>query len=69
MGFHIHTHWQIQTHWQTPDQLTKSRPTGKIQTHCLEHKVIHIVTRNIQQLKSCFHQYFIYIHKYNKTMA
>ncbi len=24
---------------------------------------------NIQKLRSCFHQYFIYIHKFNKTMA
>ncbi len=52
-----------------PDPLAKSRPTGKIQTHWLEHKVVHIVTHNIQKLKSCFHQYFIYIHKFNKTMA
>ncbi len=40
-----------------------------IQTHWLGHKVVHIVTRNIQNIKSCFHQYFIYIHKFNKTMA
>ncbi len=46
-----------------------SRPTGKIQTHWLRHKVVYIVTSNIQTLKSCFHQYFIYIHKFNKTMA
>ncbi len=45
-----------------PDPLAKSRPTGKIQTHWLGHKVVHSVTRNIQKLKSCFHQYFIYIH-------
>ncbi len=50
-----------------PDPQTKSRPTGKIQTHWLGHKVVHIVTRNIQKL-SCFHQYFIYMHKFNKTM-
>ncbi len=55
---------KIQTH-----ALTKSRPTGKIQTHWLGHKVVHIVIRNIQKLKSCFHQYFIYIHKFNITMA
>ncbi len=42
-----------------PDPLIKSRPTGKIQTHWLGHKVVHIVKRNIQKLKSCFHQYFI----------
>ncbi len=54
------THWQIQTHWQTPDPLTKSKPTGKVQTHWLGHKVVHIVTRIIKKLKSCFHQYFIY---------
>ncbi len=55
-GFHIQTHWQ-------------SRPTCKIQTHWLGHKVVHIVTNNIQKLKSCFHQYFIYIHvhKFNKN--
>ncbi len=52
-----------------PDPLAKSRPTGKIQTHWFGHKVVHIVTRNIKKLKSCFHQYFIYIHKFNKTMA
>ncbi len=52
-----------------PDPLAKSRPTGKIQTHWLGQKVAHIVTLNIQKLKSCFHQYFIYIHKFNKTMA
>ncbi len=46
-----------------------SRPTGEIQTHWLGHKVVHIVTGNIQKLKSCFHQYFIYIHKFNKAMA
>ncbi len=44
-----------------PDSLAKSRPTGKIQTHWLGHKVVHIVTHNIQKLKSSFHQYFIYI--------
>ncbi len=58
-----------QTHWQNPDTLAKSRPTGKIQTHWLGHKVVHIVTSNIQKLKSCFHQYFNYIHKFYKTMA
>ncbi len=68
-GFHIQTHWPIQTHWQNKDPLTKSRPTGKIQTHWLGHKVVHIVTCNLQKLTSCFHQYFIYIHKFNKTMA
>ncbi len=52
-----------------PDPLAKSRPTGKIQTHWLGHKVVHIVIRNIQTLTSCFHQYFIYIHKFNKTLA
>ncbi len=54
-----------------PDPLAKSRPTGKIQTHWLGHIVVHIGTRNIQKLKSCFHQYFIYIHKsylYTKTV-
>ncbi len=51
------------------DPLAKSRPTGKIQTHWLGHKVVHNVTRNIQKLKSCSHQYFIYIHIFNKTMA
>ncbi len=51
------------------DPLAKSRPTSKIQTHWLGHKVVHIVSRNIQNLKSCFHQYFIYIQKFNKTMA
>ncbi len=60
---------QIQTHWHNPDRLAKSRPTGQIQTHWLGHKIVHIVTRNIQKLKYCFHQYFIYIHKFNKTMA
>ncbi len=59
---------KIQAHCQNPDPLAKSRTTGKIQTHWLGHKVVHIVTCNIQ-LKSCFHQYFIYIHKFNKTMA
>ncbi len=49
-----------------PDPLAKSRPTGKIQARLLGHKVVHIVTRNIQKLMSCFHQYFIYIHKFNK---
>ncbi len=52
-----------------PNPLAKSRPTGKIQTHCLGHKVVHIVTCTIQKLKSSFHQYFIYIHKFIKTMA
>ncbi len=55
-----------------PDPLAKSRPTCKIQTHwsCwLGHEVVHIVTHNIQKLKFCFHQYFIYIHKFNKTMT
>ncbi len=52
-----------------PDPLAKSRPTGKIQTHCLGHKEVHIVTCTIQKLKSSFHQYFIYIHKFIKTMA
>ncbi len=55
--------------FSNPDPLAKSRPTGKIQTHCLGHKVVHIVIHNIQKLMSCFHQYFIYIHKFNKTMA
>ncbi len=31
-----------------PDPLAKSRPTGKIQTHWLGHKVVHTVTRNIK---------------------
>ncbi len=31
-----------------PDPLAKSRPTVKIQTHWLGHKIVHIVTRNIQ---------------------
>ncbi len=52
-----------------PDPLAKSRPTCKIQIHWLGHNVVHIVTRNIQKLKSCFHQYFIYIHKFNKTIS
>ncbi len=52
-----------------PDPLVKSRSTGKIQTYWLGRKVVHIVKRNIQKLKSCFHLYFIYIHKFNKTMA
>ncbi len=52
-----------------PDPLTKSRHCGKIQNNWLGHKVVHIVTSNIQKLKSCFHQYFIYIHTFNKTMA
>ncbi len=52
-----------------PDPLAKSRPTGKIQTHYLGHKVVHIVTSTIQKLKSSFHQYFIYIHQFIKTMA
>ncbi len=52
-----------------PDPLAKSRPTGKIQTHWLGHKVVHIVTPNIQKFKSSFHQSFIYVHKFNKTMA
>ncbi len=30
------------------DPLAKSRPTGKIQTYWLGHKVVHIETRNIQ---------------------
>ncbi len=60
---------KIQTHWQDPDPLAKSRPTGKIQTHWLGHKVVHIVTRKIQNVRSCFQQYFIYIHKFNKTIA
>ncbi len=57
----------IQTHWQNTDPLAKSRPTGKIYTLWLGKKVVHIVTRNIKKIKSCFHQYFIYIHKFNKT--
>ncbi len=69
MGFSYPDPLAIQTHWQNPDPLSKSIPTGKIQTHWLGHKVVHIVTRNKQKLKSCFHQYFIYIHKFNKTMA
>ncbi len=42
-----------------------------IQTHWLGHKVVHILIRNTQKLKSCFHQYFIYIHvhKFNKTIT
>ncbi len=63
MGFSYPDPLAIQTHWQNPDPLVKSRPTG------LGHKVVHIVTHNIQKLRSCFHQYFIYIHKINKTMA
>ncbi len=70
MGFSYPDPLVIQTHWQNPDSLAKSKPTtGKIQTHWLGHKVVHIVTRNIKKLKSFFHQYFIYIHKFNKTMA
>ncbi len=68
MGFSYTDPLAIQTHWQSPDPLAKSRLTGKIQTHWLGHKVVHIVTRNIK-VKSCFHQYFLYIYKYNKTMA
>ncbi len=52
-----------------PDPLAKSRPTSKIQIHWLGHKVVHIVTRNTQKIKSCFHQYFIYIQIFYKTMA
>ncbi len=45
-----------------PDPLAKSRPTGKIQTHWLGHKVVHIVTRNIQKLSLVFiNILFIYI--------
>ncbi len=40
-----------------------------IHTHWLGHKVVHFVARNKQKLKSCFHQYSIYLHKFNKTMA
>ncbi len=69
MGFSYTDPLAIQAHWQNPDPLAKSRPTGKIQAHWLGHKVVHIVTCNIKKLKSCFHQYFIYIHKFNKTMA
>ncbi len=69
MGFSYPYPLAIQTHWQNPDPQAKSRSTGKIQTHWLGHKVVHIVTRKIQKLKSCFHQYFIYIHKINKTIA
>ncbi len=69
MGFSYPNPLAMQTHWQNPDPLAKSRPTGKIQTHWLRYKVVHIVTHNIQKLKSYFHQYFIYIHKFNKTMA
>ncbi len=69
MGFSYPDPLAFQTHWQNLDTLTKSRPTVKIQTHWLGLKVVHIVTRNIQKLKSCFHQYFIYIHNFIKTMA
>ncbi len=69
MGLSYSDPLAIQTHWQNPDPLAKSRPTGKIQAHWLGNKEVHIVIRNIQKLKSCFHQYFIYIHKVNKTMA
>ncbi len=40
-----------------------------IHTHWLGHKVVHFVACNKQKLKSCFHQYSIYLHKFNKTMA
>ncbi len=53
-SFHIQTHWQSRPTGKNSDPLVKSRPT---------------VTRNIQKWKSCLHQYFIYIHKFNKTMA
>ncbi len=69
MGFSYPDPLAIHIHWQNPDRLAKSRPTGKIQTHSLGHKVVHIVTPNMQKLKSCFHQYFIYIDKLNKFMA
>ncbi len=69
MGLSYSDPLAIQNHWQNPDPLVKSRPTGKFQTHWLGHKVVHIVTPDIQKLKSCFHQYFIYIHKFNKTMT
>ncbi len=68
MGFSYPDPLAIQTHWHNPDPLTKSRLTGTIQIHWLGHKIVHIVTPNIQTLKSCFHQYFINKHKFNKTM-
>ncbi len=69
MGFSYPDPLAIQNNWQNPDPPAKSRSTGKIHTHWLGYKVVHIVTCNIQKLKSCFHQYFIHIHKCNKTMA
>ncbi len=50
MGFSYPDPLAIQIHCQNPDPLTKSRPTSKIQTHWLGHKVVHIVTRNIKKL-------------------
>ncbi len=47
MGFSYPDPLAIQTNWQNPDPLAKSRPIGKIQTHWLGHKVVHIVTRII----------------------
>ncbi len=69
MGFSYPDPLAIQTHSQNPHPLSKSRPTGKFQTHWLGHKLVHILTRNIKKLKSCFHQYFIDIHKFTNTMA
>ncbi len=69
MGFSYPNTLAIQTHWQNPDPLAKSRPTGKIQTQWVGHKIVHIVTCTVQKLKSCFHQYYIYMHKFIKTMA
>ncbi len=40
-----------------PDPLAKSRSTGKIQTHWLGHKVVHIVTRNIKKLSHIVTRY------------
>ncbi len=69
MGFSYQDPLAIHTHWQNQHPLANSRPTGKIQTHWFGHKVVHIVTCNIQKLKFCFHQYFIYMHTFYKTMA
>ncbi len=61
-GSLAHRFFYIHTHWQNADPLAKSRPTGKIQTHWLGHKVVHIVTRNINNLTFVFiNILFIYI--------
>ncbi len=46
-----------------PDPLAKSRPTCKIQTHWLGHKVVHIVTLIFKNWSLVFiNILFIYIH-------